>query len=1320
MRLIFPRLLLAATGVALAVLALLAPAPSTPAHAASGSWTGEYYNTTNLSGPLVLTRNDGSLPVPNDAPQFDFFWDGPDIPGPGVNTDNFSIRWTRTDTYAAGAYRFTTVSDDGIRVYVDNNLVIDAWFNQGPTTNVNDYTMTAGPHNVRVEYYDATNGATAKLTIQAVASLPPGWDAQYWSNQNLSGPAALTRNDEAAINYDWQTSTPAPGVIPINNFSARWTQVLTFNEGVYQFSAVSDDGVRVFVDGQLILDYWIDQPADPFNPHLANKQMTAGPHTVIVEYYENAGGASITFGYTFRPDLGGFVTDTVVSALNLPTDFAFAPDGRIFISEKDGAIRIFKNGALLPTPYYTIANVNNFGDRGLLGLALDPSFASNGYVYAAYTYDVDPTVPDGRKTARLIRINASAPSGDVADPASRLVLLGTQVGTPAKPSCEDWPLTDDCIPSDDTSHSMGAIKFGPDGKLYLATGDAASYATVDPLALRSLDITRLSGKILRINPANGQGLADNPYTVCNPGCNLTETRSKVWASGLRNDFRFTFKPGTNVIFSGDVGWNTYEEQNVITKGDNLGWPCYEGNSPQGGYVAFAQCQTLYTAQANNPNTVTFGIYVYNHPPSAAAIGGAFTGANSYSTAFQNTYFFADYPRDQISILKVDASNNLIPGSVDVFSNSADGPVALETGPQGDIYYLSINTGQIRRIRYIGDNRPPVAVASANPTNGMAPLTVQFSSTGSNDPDAGQTITYNWDFGDGSAHSTQANPTHQYTTNVTRTVTLTVTDPFFLTATAQLTITVGNNAPVPTIATPADNSNFDIADTINFSGSAMDAQDGVIPPANLAWTISLIHCLDGTFTICHIHPYFSTTGAGGSFTASDHGDFVYYEIYLTATDSGNLTGTQKVTIRPNTVNLTFTSNQSGVSLTIDGTSQVVPFVRTVPRKSVHVICAPSPQTVGPNTYYFGSWSDGGAGCPADPQHFITANASATYTATYLNSPLTSTPTPTSTATPTPTRTNTPTATSTPTATATSTPTAVATATSTPTATATATNTSTPTPTPTATNTSTPTPTPTATNTSTSTPTPTATRTPGGPTDTPTNTPTSTPTGCAQDIDCDGVLDAQDNCPSVANPGQQNSNSEIIPLPPSIPYDDHTNPKASPLGDACNPDIDADGLTNAQEASAGTNPTNPDSDGDHQLDGAEVTCGSDPLNESSMVTANAGNDTDGDLLPDACEILIGTNPNVRDTDGDGIVDGIEFLRLGTNPLARDTDGDGCADGPEVASVNFDRAVNSLDLQALALRFGVVSNPDYASFDVNRDGFINSLDLQFVASQYGPCRP
>ena len=266
---------------------------------------------------------------------------------------------------------------------------------------------------------------------------------------------------------------------------------------------------------------------------------------------------------------------------------------------------------------------------------------------------------------------------------------------------------------------------------------------------------------------------------------------------------------------------------------------------------------------------------------------------------------------------------------------------------------------------------------------------------------------------------------------------------------------------------------------------------------------LQHCSDGTFTDCHTHTSFQQVGVtGGSFVIEDHGDFVFYEIFLTATDSQGLTNTKKVTITPNTVTLTFTSNRTGVTVIVDSGAQVVPFTRVVPRKSSHVIQVSSPQTIGTSAVYFDSWSDGGT-----QMHTIQANAAGTYNVFFVDP----TPTPTFTATGTATATSTRTPTNTPTATRTNTPTPTATLSPTSTATATrthtptstntppptntpggATNTPTNTPAPaTSTPTSTPTPSNTPASTSTNTPIPTATAT-ATPTRTPTSTPTNTPT------------------------------------------------------------------------------------------------------------------------------------------------------------------------------------------------------------------------------------
>jgi glucose/arabinose dehydrogenase len=1263
---------------ALAMIAYAAPSHAPRAQAATGAWTGAYYNSYNASGPtgsVVLTRTEngtvpscGTGPVPSAAPTLDCFWDPGAtgvLPGPGVNAAPFAARWTRTDTYAAGTYRFTGTTDDGMRIYVDGtavvNRVVDAWFDQGPTTYYADKVLTAGSHTVTVDYYNATNGATAQVTIQNAATIPTAWTGQYFSNQNLTGSPALTRNDPA-INFDWTLGSPDPS-IPVDHFSVRWTQTLPFNDGVYSFTTTSDDGARVYIDGQLILNFWVDQAGVT---NSVNKQMTAGQHTVVVEYYEDGGGASMVFNLAYRPDLGGFVTDVTASGLTLPTVFAFAPDGRIFIGQKDGNVKVVENGALLPTPYYTISNLNNYGDRGLIGLALDPQFASNGYVYLSYSWDSDPTNIGGPKTAQIIRVNAATPSGDVASAGSKLVLLGTTVGTPANPSCENFATTADCIPSDGLSHSVGNLKFGPDGKLYIATGDGASYSTVDPLALRSQDINRLSGKILRVDPATGLGLPDNPFYNGTPSA----TRSKVWAYGVRNDFRFNFKPGTpNTIVSGEVGWDTWEEINVVTPGVNLGWPCYEGNFQQPGYAAFAQCQSLYAAGGT-----TFGIYTWDHSAgTAAAVGGAFSGdssstpPNTYKASYQDTYWFADYAVNTISTLKLDASNNLVPGSVQLFTPAADGPVDLETGPDGDIYYMSIGAGELRHIRFVGDNRPPVPVTSSSaPLFGVAPVTVSFSSAGTSDPDTGQTaqLTYDWDFGDGSAHSALPNPSHQYTTTGNKTATLTVTDPYQLSATSTLVIQVGNTPPTATISTPADLSNYDIGDLISFTGSATDTQDGAEPPARMAWSVILVHCLNGDYTNCHVHYPYSTTGASGRFTADDHGDFTYYQIYLTVTDAGGLTDTKMVTLKPNTVDLTFTSNRVGAQITVDGGIQTAPFTHTVPRKSAHVVYVPSPQTLASGPTNFSTWSDAGA-----QQHTIVATASGTYTVNFVDPA----PTPTNTAT----------------------------------STATQTSTSTPT--------NSPTPVPTAT----STPTPTPTNTP-----VPTATSTSTP--------------AQNLPPSVGVTGPSSPVVGAAPLSVSLNAQ-FGDPESDPVyytitwGDGT---IGKTGKVNAPYASVPATHTYAWT-GTYTLRVSASDLKHPGVAQTFTVHVGTPVDADGDGIPDDYEaahacLLPGTNDAAADPDVDGLTN-IQEYQQGTNPCLADTDGDGYTDGQEAALAHGgngtaycgimradvqpvpagDGTVSILDFTLMATKFAQAIPPAPARYDQNNDASISILDLSSAAN-------
>ncbi len=571
----------------------------------------------------------------------------------------------------------------------------------------------------------------------------------------------------------------------------------------------------------------------------------------------------------------GFFTETIATLpAYTPVGVAFAPDGRLFIWQKNGIVRILKNGQLLPNPFLDIsAKVNHYQDRGLLGLALDPNFAVNGYVYLGYVLENGgDTNSTQDRPEQFTRVTADPTNPDVALANSEVVILGG-------------------IPEDSPSHAIGMIRFAPDGKMFVSVGDGAGFSNVDANALRAQDLTSLNGKILRINP-DGSAPTDNPfYEPANPISN----KSKVWAYGLRNPFRFALHPVTGspldgTPYIGNVGWNTWEEQ-VRGRGVNFGWPCYEGGYPQPDYQAqFAQCQQL------SADSVTQPLYVYDHTVGSTAIGGAFYSGILYPSAYRGNYFFMDYTAKWIKRMVFDANDNVL--NILPFAANVNGPVDLEMGPDGLLYYVAFNAGEIGRIHWGTGPQPPMANATATPTSGYSPLTVNFSSVGSADPQ-GEALTYFWDFGDGTS-STAANPTHTYVQGGVRTftATLTVTNTANLSATATVNVTVGSKPPVAAILSPATGTKVNIGDTVTFQGTATDPDEGTLPGSDLSWTVIIHHN-------SHIHPFITATGSSGSFTVIDHGAGNYsFEIILTATDSSGLTNTTSVTLPVNNIEAPF--------------------------------------------------------------------------------------------------------------------------------------------------------------------------------------------------------------------------------------------------------------------------------------------------------------------------------------------------------------------------------------------------------------------------------
>ncbi|MEV6923359.1 PA14 domain-containing protein [Dactylosporangium sp. NPDC051485] len=267
----------------------------TATYAPSGTFSAQYFSNPTLTGAPALTRQD---------PLIDFVW--PDEPGPGVSADQFSARWTKSQYFAAARYKFTTVTDDGVRLFIDDKLVIDEWHDQSGVAHEYTTDLTAGNHAIKMEFYDDAVAAVAKLSWDSTTDQPnQAWAAQYWNTPGTgsaptipSAPATLSRAEDD-ISHDWGDGSPGPG-INADHFAARWTRQISVAPGVYTFTATADDGVRLAVDGTRVIDQWTDHSPTAFS---AQVSLDGGPHNIVLEYYENAGGAQIRLVYTKTGDL---------------------------------------------------------------------------------------------------------------------------------------------------------------------------------------------------------------------------------------------------------------------------------------------------------------------------------------------------------------------------------------------------------------------------------------------------------------------------------------------------------------------------------------------------------------------------------------------------------------------------------------------------------------------------------------------------------------------------------------------------------------------------------------------------------------------------------------------------------------------------------------------------------------------------------------------------------------------------------------------------------------------------------------------------------
>lgn len=474
--------------------------------------------------------------------------------------------------------------------------------------------------------------------------------------------------------------------------------------------------------------------------------------------------------------LGNLNRTTAVSGLTQPTTLDWTPDGRyLLVAQKDGVVQVIDNGVLQSTPLVDLSSqVNDTRDRGLLGLAIHPDFPNLPYVYLLYTYDPPETIgntglaaPDanGNRPSRMVRLTVD-PTTMVADPNSLVVLagtnstwantsqpdsnstgnlsispsgivngttitapssqidLGSQDNDPNRPGTQNQNIRD-YLATDSESHSIGDLEFGPDGYLYLSNGDGTSYNFVDPRGVRVQDINNLSGKVLRIDPLTGQGISTNPFFNGDANSN----QSKVFYSGLRNPYRFTFDPVTNLPVIGDVGWTQWEEINTGIAGSNFGWPYLEGPNPTGGYQDLSQAISFYNnGNRNDPGDPSAIFPLLSQSHGAPDNANAITVGDFYNS---NTLMFGDVNNGTLYAATFD--NNRQISNVQVFDSNIPFVVDMKMGPDGRLYGVDLVSGEILKwepVNLIQSPQPNLSASFNNFAN-LSSLNLNGSASGTN-------------------------------------------------------------------------------------------------------------------------------------------------------------------------------------------------------------------------------------------------------------------------------------------------------------------------------------------------------------------------------------------------------------------------------------------------------------------------------------------------------------------------------------------------------------------------------------------------------------
>ncbi|MFL5754007.1 MAG: PQQ-dependent sugar dehydrogenase [Bacteroidia bacterium] len=617
---------------------------------------------------------------------------------------------------------------------------------------------------------------------------------------------------------------------------------------------------------------------------------------------------------TFLP---GF-SQVKVASLDQATAMRFAPDGRLFVCQRGGTVMVIKNGTVLSTPFVTLT-VDQNGERGISGIAFDPNFNTNKYVYIYYSCTT-PSIHN-----RLSRFTAN---GDVALAGSEHVLL-------------------DAEPVTDVFHNGGGLAFGPDGKLYLSMGE-------DNKPSNAQNLGTYKGKLLRMN-SDGSAPADNPYSS-----STSEITKKIWCLGLRNPYTLAIQPGTGKIFINNVGSDYWEEVHDGTvKNKNFGWPAVEGFGTDPAYT--------------NP------VFAYPHDSvgqhGCAITGGTFFNPTStnYPASYTGKYFYMDYCNGWLYYLTLGSQVTNTKFATGLYTKN----LALQVGPDGNLYYLNRDGTRagVYKIIYSNNNSPVITSqpASQSITQGQ-PVTFSVSSSGATP------LNYQWKK-NGSAisgatssiysiNSVQQSDAGQYSVVVSNN---------YGTATssnATLTVTAFNSSPHASITKPTAGTYYHAGDTIKFSGTATDAEDGTLPASAFEWTVEFHHNNN------HFHPGPAIPPGvkSGYFVIPNTGEpssIVYYRLKLQVTDSYGLIDTAQVDVLPLTSTVSIDTDPSELQFTFDSQPKAAPF-STLTVEGLHIpIGVVSPQNKNGQTYVFDHWQQGGAAS----QTIIVGAGDSSYTAVY---------------------------------------------------------------------------------------------------------------------------------------------------------------------------------------------------------------------------------------------------------------------------------------------------------------------------------------------------